>query len=65
MLVEAELISAVSEILERLGFEDFIIRINHREILTGILQSAELLKINTTDALVALDKLDKIGQRRC
>ena len=33
MVVEAELISAVSEILKRLGFEDFTIRLNHREVL--------------------------------
>ncbi|HUR99486.1 MAG TPA: ATP phosphoribosyltransferase regulatory subunit, partial [Pyrinomonadaceae bacterium] len=37
MVVEAELISAASEILTRLGFGDFIVRINHREILTDIL----------------------------
>src|SRR5881394_2699842 len=40
VVVEAELISAVSTILKRLGFEDFTIRINHREILTDILETA-------------------------
>jgi histidyl-tRNA synthetase len=61
MIVEAELISAVCEILERLGFEDFVVRLNHRELLAQIVESAFISKEKTTDALVALDKLDKIG----
>lgn len=37
MVVEGELMSAVSDILKRLGFDDFTIRINHRQVLTDIL----------------------------
>src|SRR6187399_361725 len=36
-VVEAEVCSAVSTILKRLGFDDFTIRINHRQVLTDIL----------------------------
>ena len=61
MVVEAELISAVSEILTRLGFKDFVVRINHREILTDILDTAGVPTELHGDALVAIDKLDKIG----
>ena len=61
MAVEAELISAVSEILTRLGFEDFTIRINHREVLADILDTAGVPSELHGDALVAIDKLDKIG----
>ena len=61
MVVEAELISAVSEILKRLGFDDFTIRINHREILRDILDTGGIPAEKHTDALVAIDKLDKIG----
>ena len=62
MVVEAELISAVSEILEKLSFDNFIIRINHRDILYAILEAAKIEKVGHSDALVALDKLDKIGR---
>ena len=62
MIVEAELISAVSEILERLGFDDFIIWINNRKLLTGILEGSNFLEDEITDVLVSLDKLDKIGK---
>jgi histidyl-tRNA synthetase len=61
MIVEAELISAVSEILKRLGFEDIVIRINHREVLRDILDTAGISPESHGDVLVAIDKLDKIG----
>lgn len=61
MVVEGELISAVGEVLKRLGFDDFTIRINHREILRDILDTAGIPAEKHTDALVAIDKLDKIG----
>src|SRR4249919_291403 len=41
-VVEAELISAVSEILTRLGFKDFTVRLNHREVLRDILDTAHV-----------------------
>ncbi len=61
MVVEGELISAVSEVLKRIGFKDFTIRINHREILRDILDTAGIPADKHSDALVAIDKLDKIG----
>ena len=61
VVIEAELISAVSAILLRLGFTDFKIRINHREILADILDTAGVEPAKHSDALVAIDKLDKIG----
>lgn len=59
LIVEAEIISAAGQILSKLGFVDFEIRINHRELLRSIVATAGIQ--NETDALVALDKLDKIG----
>ncbi len=61
MVIEAELISAVSAILTRLGFEDFTIRLNDRRVLTDILDTAGVPGHLHSDALVAIDKLDKIG----
>jgi histidyl-tRNA synthetase len=61
-LVEVELLAAVSEVLERLGFHDFQIRLNHRELLTGLLTAAGVATAQHGDALVAIDKLDKIGR---
>lgn len=61
MVVEGELISAVSDILKRLGFQDFTIRLNDRRVLTDILDTAGVQEDLHTEALIAIDKLDKIG----
>jgi len=60
-VVEAELISAAAKVLSELGFPDAVIRLNDRRLLTGILDACEIEAGLHSDALVALDKLDKIG----
>ena len=40
MVVETELCAAVSDVLETLGFQDFAVRLNHRELLAAILETA-------------------------
>jgi histidyl-tRNA synthetase len=62
MIVEAELCAAQSEALTKLGFTNFTIRLNHRQVLTGVLEAAGVPAEREADALVALDKLDKIGR---
>src|SRR5947207_68616 len=60
-VVEAELISAASDALVALGFNDFTIRLNHREVLSGILDQAGVPREKHSDALISLDKMDKAG----
>lgn len=60
-VVEAELMGAVAEVLVRLGFEDFVVRVNHRAALSALLECAGVPVPLHGDALVAIDKLDKIG----
>src|SRR5207245_2552338 len=61
MIVEAELIAAASDALTALGFKDFTIRLNHRQVLTGILDQAGVAREKHDDALIGLDKMDKTG----
>ena len=61
MVVEAELCSAVTDVLSRLGFETFELKLNHRRVLTGLLDAAGVPAELHGTALVALDKLDKVG----
>jgi histidyl-tRNA synthetase len=61
-MVEVEMLSAVSEVLQRLGFTDFTIQLNHRELLTAVLNGAGIDPALHGTALVAIDKLDKIGR---
>jgi len=60
-IVEADILGAVSEVLTTLGFDDFVVRLNHRRALTALLECAGVPESLHADALVALDKLDKIG----
>ncbi len=60
-VVEAELIGAVSEVLGRLGFDNYVIRLNHRKALRALLECAGVPEPLHADALVGIDKLDKIG----
>ena len=60
-VVEAEVCAAVSDVLEQLGFEDFRIRLNHRDVLRGLLDVSGVPADLHDAALVAIDKLDKIG----
>jgi histidyl-tRNA synthetase len=62
MIVEAELCAAQSEALTKLGFTNFTIRLNHRQVLAGVLDAAGIPSDKHADALIALDKLDKIGR---
>src|SRR4029434_9721562 len=61
-VVEAELCAAMSDALGELGFKDFVIRLNHRQLLTALLESGGLPPEQHAKALVSIDKLDKAGR---
>jgi len=61
-VVEAEVCAAMSDALMELGFSDFEIRINHRQLLRAMLESVAIPEDLHAGALVSLDKLDKIGE---
>ena len=60
-VVEAELCAAVAEAMVELGFNDFWIRLNHRQLLTSMLNAVGIAGALHGASLVALDKEDKIG----
>ena len=60
IVIEAELISAVSEIMEKLGFDDFLVKVNNRQLLAGILEASGIPQNRVAETIIILDKLDKI-----
>ena len=56
-VVEVEQLSAVSEVMTTLGFQDFVIDLNHRLILRALLANAGVPRERHAEALVALDTL--------
>lgn len=61
LIVEAEVCGAVSACMRRLGFRDFELRINHRGLLRAMIERAGIAAEKESEAIVAIDKLDKIG----
>jgi histidyl-tRNA synthetase len=59
--VEAEMLAMVSEVFERLGFQRFVIHVNHRALLAALLESEGVAPELRAGVLVVIDKLDKIG----
>jgi histidyl-tRNA synthetase len=60
LLVEVELLAAVSEVLGSLGFDDFVVRLNHRRLLTALLDLNGVPEAQHNAALVSIDKLGKV-----
>jgi histidyl-tRNA synthetase len=54
--------AAASDVMERLGFSEFSIRLNHRKLLTQMLGLSGLPEDRHGAALIVIDKLDKIGR---
>ncbi|MBI5548846.1 MAG: histidine--tRNA ligase [Deltaproteobacteria bacterium] len=61
LVCEVEVTSALSEVLDELGFKDAVIRLNHRDLLSGLIEASGIPKELEITAITALDKLDKIG----
>jgi len=61
VLADAEIIAITYEILKRLNFEEFNIRINSRKILAGITEVSGAGMEKEQDICRAIDKMDKIG----
>jgi histidyl-tRNA synthetase len=63
LLCEAEIIRMLEEVFTNLGIQKYTISINHRQILNGLVEVVGA-EGKESDLLVAIDKLDKIGQEK-
>ncbi len=61
LLAEVEVINAICGALLALGFSGFGVALNHRAVLRGLIAAANIDPTLEGSALIALDKLDKIG----
>jgi histidyl-tRNA synthetase len=61
MTVEAELLAAAADVFVALGFKEFSIVVNHRKLLNAVLEHAGIPANLQGAALVAMDKVDKVG----
>ena len=61
-LAEIELILATTTTLGKLGFKDFVIRINERRILKAMAAYSGFAEDDYDTVFIILDKMDKIGE---
>ena len=60
---EAEIPSIICNVFQRLGIERFRIRMNNRKVLNGLFEYLGVAE-NAGAVMVAIDKLDKIGEEK-
>src|SRR5258708_20978365 len=60
-VVEAALLAVGCEVLRRIGFQDLVVRLNDRQLLTALMESFDVSPDQYGDVLIAIDKMDKIG----
>jgi len=61
LVADSEVCSAIATVLRELGFSDFKILTNHRELLRAMVSDSGISAEQESLALIALDKLDKVG----
>lgn len=61
MVADAEILSLIITVLRELGFPQFVVKINHRKLLTAIGQYSGVPDEQLADLYRSVDKFDKIG----
>lgn len=61
LVADAEVLLAVNEVLDALGLTGFTMRLNSRRALRGLVEAYGIPTALEGTALVAIDKLDKVG----
>ncbi len=60
---DIEMLLVINQLMEAIGISAFTMRLNHRQVLNGLLEKHSLLE-KSADVLRSLDKLDKIGREK-
>jgi len=61
-LADAEIIAVTAKALETLGFKNFTLLINDRRVFSELVANGSVSQAEMDDAVVAVDKLKKIGE---
>ena len=61
VLADVECVACAIFCLKELGFEDFVVRVNNRKVLTALVKYAGVPQPKIIQVLRAIDKMDKIG----
>jgi len=64
MRADAEIVNVMYETMQALGFNNFVIQINNRKILDGLISNLKIDKSKSLIIFRILDKLEKIGKEK-
>lgn len=62
MLPDAECVKVVSDILKSLDIGDYVIKLNHRQILDGMFEACGVPADKFRTICSSVDKLDKVNR---
>ena len=62
MLADAEMVAIASDFFAKVGI-DVVVKVNSRKVLDAIMDEAKVPKKKWVDAILTLDKLEKIGEK--
>ena len=60
---DIEMLLVINDLMTAIGIEKFTMRVNHRQVLNGLLEKMKLLD-RSADVLRSIDKLAKIGREK-
>lgn len=60
---DIEMLLVINDLMTAIGIEKFTMRVNHRQVLNGLLEKMDLLD-KSADVLRSIDKLAKIGREK-
>lgn len=63
MIPDAECIKVIAEILDSLNVGDYVIKLNHRQVLDGIFAACGVSNEKFRSICSAVDKLDKVSAK--
>lgn len=61
MLPDVECVKVLSQILSSLDIGEFVIKLNHRQLLNGLFEACGVPKASFVPICSAIDKLDKVS----
>ena len=60
---DVECMAAMVDVLKKLGFDNFYVRLNNRKVLNGLVEFVNIPKKKTPAVFRILDKLEKVGEK--
>ena len=63
LTADIETVLVIHDLMRAIGFEDFVIRVNNRRVLSGLLDRLQLTA-QANEVLRAIDKLPKLGREK-